>query len=71
MLERANFIVMDEPTNHLDYQSKEVLEQALKDYKGTLLFISHDIYMLNRVTTKIIEMFSNKFEIYDGSIEIM
>ncbi|MBE5812094.1 MAG: ABC-F family ATP-binding cassette domain-containing protein [Clostridiales bacterium] len=69
MIERANFIVMDEPTNHLDYQSKEVLEQALKDYKGTLLFISHDRYMLNRVPTKIIEMFSNKFEIYDGGYD--
>ena len=68
-LERANFIVMDEPTNHLDYESKEVLEQALKDYKGTLLFISHDRYMLNRVPTKIVEMFSNKFEIYDGGYD--
>lgn len=69
MLERANFIVMDEPTNHLDYESKEVLEQALKDYKGTLLFISHDRYMLNRVPTKIVEMFSNKFEIYNGGYD--
>ena len=69
MLERANFIVMDEPTNHLDYESKEVLEQALKDYKGTLLFISHDRYMLNRVPSKIVEMFPNKFEIYDGGYD--
>lgn len=69
MLERSNFIVMDEPTNHLDYESKEVLEQALKDYKGTLLFISHDRYMLNRVPTKIVEMFSNRFEIYNGGYD--
>lgn len=69
MLERANFIVMDEPTNHLDYQSKEILEEALQNYKGTLLFISHDRYMLNKVPSKIVEMFSNKFEIYDGGYD--
>jgi len=69
VLKRANVIIMDEPTNHLDYKSKEILEKALMDYKGTLLMISHDRYMLNRVPTKIAEMFNSKFEVYDGGYD--
>ena len=69
MLKRPNVMIMDEPTNHLDYKSKEILEKALMDYKGTLIMISHDRYMLNRVPTKIIEMFSNRFEVYDGGYD--
>lgn len=56
MLEKANVIVLDEPTNHLDLMSKEVLEKALCDYDGTLIFVSHDRYLLNKVPDKIIEI---------------
>lgn len=69
VLKRANVLIMDEPTNHLDYKSKEILEKALMEYKGTILMISHDRYMLNRVPTKIVEMFNNKFEIYNGGYD--
>ena len=56
MLSKANFLLMDEPTNHLDIDSKEVLEDALLNYDGTLLVISHDRYFLNKVTDKILDL---------------
>lgn len=56
MLSKANFLLMDEPTNHLDIDSKEVLEDALLDYEGTVFVISHDRYFLNRVTNNILEL---------------
>lgn len=59
MLEKANFLILDEPTNHLDLDSKEVLENALIDYPGTILFVSHDRYFINRIATKIIELDRN------------
>ncbi len=69
MLEKSNVILLDEPTNHLDLPSKEVLEQALRDYQGTLLFVSHDRYLLNRVPDKIVEMTKDGFTVYDGNFE--
>ncbi|MEC1180823.1 ABC-F family ATP-binding cassette domain-containing protein [Metasolibacillus meyeri] len=56
MMQKANFLVLDEPTNHLDLDSKEILENALIDYPGTLLFVSHDRYFINRIATKVVEL---------------
>lgn len=58
MMQKSNFLVLDEPTNHLDLDSKEILENALIDYPGTLLFVSHDRYFINRIATKVIELSS-------------
>lgn len=56
MLSKANFLILDEPTNHLDILSKEILENALVNYEGTILYVSHDRYFINQTATKIIEM---------------
>ncbi|WP_375566966.1 ABC-F family ATP-binding cassette domain-containing protein [Bacillus pumilus] len=56
MLQKANFLILDEPTNHLDLDSKEILENALIDYPGTILFVSHDRYFINRLATKVFEL---------------
>lgn len=69
MLSKANFLLMDEPTNHLDIDSKEVLEDALLDYEGTLLVISHDRYFLNRVTNKILELTQDGIREYMGNYD--
>ncbi|WNS75949.1 ABC-F family ATP-binding cassette domain-containing protein [Bacillus sp. DTU_2020_1000418_1_SI_GHA_SEK_038] len=59
MMQKANFLILDEPTNHLDLDSKEILENALIDYPGTILFVSHDRYFINRITTKVLELHEN------------
>lgn len=69
MLRRANLLILDEPTNHLDIYSKEVLEEALLDYPGTILFVSHDRYFLNRIATKIIELSPDGAELYLGDYD--
>jgi len=56
MMQKANTLILDEPTNHLDLDSKEVLENALIDFPGTILFVSHDRYFINRIATKVIEL---------------
>ena len=67
MLSKANFLLMDEPTNHLDIDSKEILEDALLDYEGTVFVISHDRYFLNRVTNKILELTKDGIKEYVGN----
>lgn len=69
MLEKSNVIILDEPTNHLDLPSKEVLEKALLDYEGTLIFVSHDRYLLNKVPQKIIEIKRDGIDIYQGNYD--
>ena len=56
MLSEANFLILDEPTNHLDIVSKEILEDALREYTGTVLYVSHDRYFINRTATRILEL---------------
>ncbi|TCJ02660.1 ABC-F family ATP-binding cassette domain-containing protein [Cytobacillus praedii] len=69
MMQRANFLILDEPTNHLDLDSKEILENALIDYPGTILFVSHDRYFINRITTKVIELSKNGTTEYLGDYD--
>lgn len=69
LLSEANFLLMDEPTNHLDIDSKEILEDALKEYEGTVLVISHDRYFLNKVCEKIIDLKSTGANIYLGNYD--
>ena len=66
---KANFLILDEPTNHLDLDSKEVLENALIDYPGTILFVSHDRYFINRIATKVLELSRDKAEEYLGDYD--
>lgn len=66
-LEKDNFLLMDEPTNHLDIEAKEVLEQALANYDGTLLFVSHDRYFINQLANKIISVRQQKAQLYNGN----
>ncbi|MDO4667325.1 MAG: ABC-F family ATP-binding cassette domain-containing protein [Streptococcus sp.] len=68
-MQNNNFLVLDEPTNHLDIDSKEVLENALIDFDGTLLFVSHDRYFINRVATQIIELSENGSTLYLGDYD--
>ena len=69
MMLKANVLILDEPTNHLDLDSKEVLENALIDYPGTLLFVSHDRYFINRIATKVVELSNNKAFEYLGDYD--
>ena len=66
LLERGNVLILDEPTNHLDIGSKEMLEDALEAFDGTIIMVSHDRYLLNRIPNRIIEMTANGYEIYNG-----
>ncbi len=69
MMEHSNVLILDEPTNHLDLDSKEVLESALIDYPGTLLFVSHDRYFINRIATKVIELSKTGVAVYLGDYD--
>ncbi len=67
--EEGNVLILDEPTNHMDLSTKEVIDQALSEFEGTILMVSHDRYLLNRVPTKIIEMFPDSVQVYDGNFD--
>jgi len=69
IIKPSNFLLLDEPTNHLDLQSKENLELAIKNYKGSLLIISHDRYFISKVANRIIEIKDSKLFSYDGNYE--
>lgn len=69
MISDCNFILMDEPTNHLDIDSKEILEDAILDFEGTLLIISHDRYFLNKIASKILDMKSDRMDLYLGNYD--
>ena len=68
-MENNNFLILDEPTNHLDIDSKEVLENALIDFDGTLLFVSHDRYFINRVATHVLELSESGSTLYLGDYD--
>ena len=69
MLSDANFLILDEPTNHLDITSKEILEDALKNYTGTVFFVSHDRYFINQTATRILELAGKKMVNYIGNYD--
>lgn len=69
MMQKSNLLILDEPTNHLDLNSKEILENALIDYPGTLLFVSHDRYFINRVTTTVVELSTEGTQEYLGDYD--
>ncbi|XCP83653.1 ribosomal protection-like ABC-F family protein [Roseburia hominis] len=69
MLSEANFLILDEPTNHLDITSKEILEKALNDYTGTVLYVSHDRYFINQTATRILDLVNHTFINYIGNYD--
>lgn len=69
MLSEANFLILDEPTNHLDIASKEILENALNNYSGTVLYVSHDRYFINQTATRILELVNQTFVNYIGNYD--
>ncbi|MDD3279361.1 MAG: ATP-binding cassette domain-containing protein [Lachnospiraceae bacterium] len=69
MLSEANFLILDEPTNHLDIMSKEILEDALKHYTGTILYVSHDRYFINQTATRILELTNQTLVNYIGNYD--
>ena len=69
MLEKNNLLILDEPTNHLDIDSKEMLEQALQNYEGTLLFVTHDRYFINELANKIFNITADGNELFQGDYQ--
>ena len=69
MLSEANFLILDEPTNHLDITSKEILEEALSSYEGTVLYVSHDRYFINKTATRILDLTNQKLVNYIGNYD--
>ncbi len=69
MLRRGNVLILDEPTNHLDIMTKEVLEEALSEYDGTIIFVSHDRYLINKIASRVVEITANGINEYEGNFD--
>lgn len=69
MLKRGNVLILDEPTNHLDIMTKEVLEEALAEYTGTIIFVSHDRYLINKIATRVVEVTADGVNEYEGNFD--
>jgi ATP-binding cassette, subfamily F, member 3 len=69
LLHPANFLLLDEPTNHLDMRAKDVLLKALTDYNGTVVFVSHDRYFIDKLATRVLEVGDGRVEVYPGNYE--
>lgn len=69
MLSEANFLILDEPTNHLDIASKEILEEALNSYTGTVFYVSHDRYFINQTATRILDLTNQAIVNYIGDYD--
>ena len=69
LLHPANFLLLDEPTNHLDMRAKDVLLKALSDYTGTVVFVSHDRYFIDKLATRVFEIGDGRVEVYPGNYE--
>ena len=69
MLSHANFLILDEPTNHLDIQSREILEETLQNYTGTVLYVSHDRYLINQTATRILDLTKGGLNSYSGNYD--
>jgi ATP-binding cassette subfamily F protein 3 len=69
LLHPANFLLLDEPTNHLDIRAKDVLLKALSDYNGTVVFVSHDRYFIDKLATRVFEVGDGRVEVYPGNYE--
>jgi ATP-binding cassette subfamily F protein 3 len=69
IMKKANFIILDEPTNHLDFQSKEILQKALRQFDGTIILVSHDIAFLRPIVNKVLELRPHKHKLYYGGID--
>lgn len=69
MLEKGNVLILDEPTNHLDLDAKEGIEKALREYDGTVIFVSHDRYLINKIADKILEIRSDETEMFGGNFD--
>ena len=65
----VNFLILDEPTNHLDVRNREILEEALSDFGGTVLFVSHDRYFINKVASRVVELSDGRFKNYIGNYD--
>ena len=64
-----NFLILDEPTNHIDIDTREILEDALKEYKGTVLFVSHDRFFINKIADRVLDIENHKIKSYYGNYD--